>query len=65
MSRILTSVEELDLEISLAYIALGSARDRWQRCPAAENQARVDEALTEMDRLLDQRLVVQELASAS
>jgi hypothetical protein len=65
MSRILTSVDELDLEISVAYIALGSVRGRFERCPSAENQVRVDEAEAEMDRLLDQRLVVTQLNAAA
>ena len=65
MSRTVTSVDELDLEISLAFIAVGSARGRAQRCPTAENQLRVDEALAEVDRLLDRRLVVAPPALAS
>ena len=65
MSRILTNVDELDLEISVAYIALGSARGRFDRCPSGENQHRVDEAVAEMDRLLDQRLVLAQLAEAA
>jgi len=65
MSPIVTSVDEIDLEISVAYIALGSARGRFDRCPSGENQHRVDEAAAEMDRLLDQRLVLQQLANAA
>jgi hypothetical protein len=65
MSPILTSVDELDLEISVAFIALGSARGRFDRCPSGENQRRIDEAAAEMDRLLDQRLVLQQLADAA
>jgi hypothetical protein len=64
MSPIVTSVDELDLEISLAFIALGSARARCERCPSGENQQRVDEAVAEVDRLLDQRLSVQEPRAA-
>jgi hypothetical protein len=63
MSTIVTSVTELDLEISVAYIALGSARGRFDRCPSAENQLRIDEAAADMDRLLDQRLLLQQLAA--
>jgi hypothetical protein len=65
MSTIVTSVNELDLEISVAYIALGSARGRFDRCPSGENQLRIDEATADMDRLLDQRLVLQQLAQAA
>ncbi len=56
MSPSITSVDEIDLEISVAFIALGSARGLWNRCPSAENERRVDEAEAEVDRLLDQRL---------
>ena len=59
MSPSVTSVDELDLEISVAYIALGGARSVFSRCPSAENQRRVDDAAAEVDRLLDQRLAVQ------
>ena len=65
MNPIVTSVDEIDLEISVAYIALGSARGRFHRCPSGENQRRVDEAAAEMDRLLDQRLVLRQLADAA
>ena len=63
MNPIVTSTDELDLEISVAFIALGSARGRFDRCPSAENQRRVDEAAAEVDGLLDQRLVVTQLTA--
>ena len=56
MSATLTSTDEIDLEISVAYIALGSARAAFTRCPSGENQRDVDAAAAEVDRLLDQRL---------
>jgi hypothetical protein len=56
MSPTVTSFEQLDLEISVAYIALGSARTVRSRCPSAENERRVDAAEAELNRLLDQRL---------
>jgi hypothetical protein len=65
MSPIVTSVDEIDLEFSVAYITLGSARGRFDRCPSGENQRRIDEAAAEMDRLLDQRLILQQLADAA
>ena len=65
MSPIVTSVDEIDLEISVAYIALGSARGRFDRCPSGENQRWIDEAAAEMDRLLDQRLILRQLADAA
>jgi hypothetical protein len=59
MSPSVTSIDELDLEISVAYIALGGARGVWSRCPSAENERRVDEAEAEVNRLLDQRIAAQ------
>jgi hypothetical protein len=63
MNPIVTSTDELDLEIAVAFIALSSARGRFDRCPSAENEKRVDEAAAEVDELLDQRLVVTQLAA--
>ena len=62
MSASVSNIVELDLEISVASIALGSARQRFGRCRSAENAERVSEALAEVDRLLDARLVVQTAA---
>jgi hypothetical protein len=59
MDRSITCIENLDLEISIAYLTLGGAREVWSRCPVAENQQRVDAAEAEVNRLLDQRLAVQ------
>lgn len=50
-----TRTEDLDLEISVAYIALSGAREVWARCPVPENRYRVDEARAEVDRLLERR----------
>ena len=57
MSTSVTSVDELDLAISVAFIALGAARTQLARCPSGENERRVADAAAEVDRLLDQRLV--------
>ena len=62
MSPAVTSIDELDLEISVAYITLGSARERFLRCPSAENEQRVAGAEAEVDRLLDARLSFQTAA---
>ena len=59
MDRSFTCIENLDLEISVAYITLGGARELWNRSPVAENQRRVDAAEAEVNRLLDHRLAVQ------
>jgi hypothetical protein len=63
MSPSTTTLDELDLEISVAYIALGSARGLCTRSPNAENERRVGAAETELDRLLDQRLAVRDAAA--
>ena len=55
----MSCIENLDLEISVAYITLGGAREVWNRCPVVENQLRIDAAEAEVNRLLDRRLVVQ------
>jgi hypothetical protein len=55
-----TCIENLDLEISVAYITLGGARQVWTRCPVVENQQRVDAAEAEVNRLRERRLVVQQ-----
>ena len=57
-----TTASELNLAGLLkhvAHIALGGARQRFLRCPSAENAERVTEALAEVDRLLDARLDAQ------
>ena len=59
MSPTITTIDEIDLEISVAYIALGGVRGRWERCPTGENARRVDEAQAEVDRLLDERFTAQ------
>jgi len=59
----ITCIENIDLEISVAYITLGGAREIWTRCPVAENQRRVDDAEAEVNRLLERRLAVQATAA--
>jgi hypothetical protein len=56
MTRTVTSIETLDLEIAVAYIALGVARGAWEHCPSGENDRRVAEAAAAVDALLDERL---------
>ena len=58
MDTSITCIENLDLEISMAYIALAGAREVWARCPVADNQRRVDAAEAEVNRLLERRLAV-------
>jgi hypothetical protein len=56
VSPTVTSIDEIDYDISVAYIALGVVRSSFERCPSAENARRVDEAAADVDRLLDARL---------
>ena len=58
MSPTITSVDEIDLDIAVAYIALGVARGAFSRCPSADNEQRVAEAMAGVDRLLDARLAI-------
>jgi len=58
MDHSITCIENLDLEISVAYITLGEAREVWTRCPIVENRQRVDESEAEVNRLLERRLAV-------
>jgi hypothetical protein len=59
MSPTVTSLDQIDLAISMAFIALGAARDAFARCPSPENARAVDEAESALDRQLDERLVAQ------
>jgi len=54
------SFDQLDYDISVAYIALGVARSSWDRCPSAENARAVDEAEDCVNRLLDERFAAQQ-----
>jgi hypothetical protein len=56
MTTSVTSIDQIDLDISIAYIALGAARTAYARCPSGENARIVDEAETALDRQLDARL---------
>jgi hypothetical protein len=56
MTRTVTSIEALDLEIAVAYIALGVARSAAAHSPSAANTRQVAEAEADVDALLDQRL---------
>jgi hypothetical protein len=59
MSPTVTSLDQIDLEISLAFIALGAARTAFARCPSAENAQAVDEAENSLNLQLDTRFVAQ------
>ena len=57
MSTTITSLDQIDLDISIAYIALGVARTAFTRCPSGENERAVHEAETALNSRLDARLV--------
>ena len=60
MSPTVASLDQLDYDISVAYIALGVARSSWDRCPSGENVLAVDEAEGCVNRLLDERFAAQQ-----
>ena len=60
MSPTVTSLDQLDYDISIAYIALGVARSAWDRCPSAANAHAVDEMEGCVNRLLDERFAAQQ-----
>ena len=65
MSSTVTDLDQLDYGTSVAFIALGVARSSWDRCPSAANARAVEEAEGCVNRLLDERLVVQQQSSCS
>jgi hypothetical protein len=56
MTVTVTSIDQIDLDISIAYIALGAARTAYAHCPSGENARIVDEAEAALNRQLDARL---------
>jgi hypothetical protein len=56
MSPTVVSLDQLDHDIAVAYIALGVARSAAAHSPSAENARRVAEAEADVDTLLDRRL---------
>jgi hypothetical protein len=56
MTTSVTSIDQIDLDISIAYIALGAARTAHARCPSGENARVVEEAEAALNRSLDARL---------
>lgn len=57
MTTSVTSLDQIDLDISIAYIALCAARTAYGRCPSGENARVVDEAESALNARLDTRLV--------
>ncbi|GAB3301323.1 hypothetical protein GCM10027451_04460 [Geodermatophilus aquaeductus] len=60
MSPTVSSFDQLDYDISVAYIALGVARSSFDRCPSGENASAVTEAEGCVNRLLDERFAAQQ-----
>ena len=60
MSPTVTSLDQLDYDISVAYIALGVARGSFDRCPSTDNARSVDTAEACVNRLLDERFAAQQ-----
>jgi len=58
MTRTVTTIDTIDLEIAVAYIALGVARSSEDHCPSAANARCVAEAEATVNALLDLRLDV-------
>jgi hypothetical protein len=56
MSPTVTSLEQIDLEIAVAFVALGVARTAHAHSPSGENAAAVAAAERAVDRLLDARI---------
>ena len=51
-----SGIEEIDLAIAVAAVAVGAARRAEERCPSGENAQRVADAVAVVDALLDRRL---------
>ncbi len=59
MSPTVTSIDRIDLDIAIAYVALGAARTSWAHSPSAANQRLVADAESALNALLDRRLAAQ------
>lgn len=59
MSPTITAIDQIDIDVATAYIALGAARHTWHRCPSAENARLVDRAEAEVNELLEMRFASQ------
>ena len=59
MNSTVANLDQLDSDISVAYIALRVARASRDRSPNAENERLVADAERSVDRLLDERFAAQ------
>ena len=61
MSPTVTILDQLDCDISVAYLALGLARSSFDRCPSARERTRPStRRRRSLDRLLDERFAAQQ-----
>jgi hypothetical protein len=60
VSPTVTSIAQIDLDIAVAFVALGAARTSFTHCPSGENQRRVDEAESALNRALEARFAAQQ-----
>jgi hypothetical protein len=56
MSPTVVAVDQVDLDLALAAVALGVARTRFEHSGSAENTRLLEEAQAQVDLLLDERL---------
>jgi hypothetical protein len=59
MSPTVVNLDQLDTDISMAYLALRGARTSRDRSPNAENEGLVADAERSVNRLLDARFAAQ------
>jgi hypothetical protein len=60
MSATVVSLDQLDADISVAFVALRDARRSRDRSPNAANERLVADAESSLNRLLDERFAVQQ-----
>jgi hypothetical protein len=60
MSPTVTTLDALDTDIAIAWIALTAARRAWSRCPSGENERLVGDAEAALNRLLEERFATQQ-----
>lgn len=60
MSPTVTSLDQIDLDLAVAFIALGVARSAAARSPSGDNVRAAAEAEAAVDRLLDSRLAARD-----
>ena len=59
-SPTITAIDQIDIDVSAAFIALGAARHAWTHCPSTENARLVTRAEADVNDLLDMRFASQQ-----